>query len=208
MERNDVMKRLISRGFAAIFCVGLVACGGGDASDAADAADAPAPAAAPAPTAADAPSGGSLSMPDWMTVDEGAQTVTIDLMAGSTDAYNRWNYNGYGNGEATIVVPEGYEVTITFSNEDPATVHSVSVLDATDTMPMMFDDVPPVFDGAASSNPTSMLEATGAGASESFTFTASAAGDYALVCMIPAHAVTSMWIGFEVSASGESGIRM
>lgn len=200
------MKRLISSGFAAIFCVALVACGGGDSSD--DADTAPAPTAEPAPAAADAPAGGSLSMPDWVTVDEDARTVTIDLVAGSTDANNRWNYNGYSNGEATVVVPEGYAVTINFSNEDPANVHSVSVLDATDTMPMMFDDVSPVFDGGATSNPASMLEATGSGESESITFTASAAGDYALVCMIPAHAVTGMWIGFEVSASGESGVRM
>jgi len=35
-------------------------------------------------------------------VDDGARTVTIDLIAGSTDANNRWNFNGYANGEATV----------------------------------------------------------------------------------------------------------
>jgi uncharacterized cupredoxin-like copper-binding protein len=54
-----------------------------------------------------------------------------------------------------------------------------------------------------------MMESTApGGGAETITFTASTAGDYAIVCVIPAHALQGMWIGFEVSASGESGVRM
>jgi len=149
-----------------------------------------------------------VSAADWVTVDESAKTVTIHLIAGETDAYNRWNYNGFGNGEATVVVPVGYTVTIDLENRDPINFHSVAVLEAAGSFPAMFSDPAPVFEGAMSSEATSMTEATAPGESESITFTASTAGEYALVCLIPAHATTGMWIGFEVSASGDSGVRM
>jgi uncharacterized cupredoxin-like copper-binding protein len=50
-----------------------------------------------------------------------------------------------------------------------------------------------------------MQEATQPGASESISFTADAAGAYTLVCYIPAHAATGMWINFTVSADGAAG---
>ncbi len=95
-----------------------------------------------------------------------------------------------------------------FENVDPVNFHSVAVLEASASYPAVFSEYSAVFDGAETSNPMSMTDATAPNASETITFTASTAGEYALVCLIPAHAVTGMWIGFEVSASGESGIRM
>lgn len=208
---GDVMKRLLSTGLAGIFSFALVACGGGDAdSGSASPAPAPAPAAAPAAAPPAAAPAGALSDVDWITVDAAAQTVTINLIAGETADNNRWNFNGFSGGDATVVVPEGFAVTLNFSNEDPANMHSVAVLDAVSgTPPVMYaDDVSPVFAGAVTSNPTSMTESTASGQSETITFTAGAAGDYALICLIPAHAATGMWIGFEVSANGESGLKM
>lgn len=181
-----------------------LACGGGDGSDA--------PSPAPAPAAATAtPTAAATAVPaavEWISVDEGARTVVIDLVAGSTDSNNRWNFNGYANGDATVVVPEGYAVTLNFENRDPVNYHSVGVLEQAASYPAIFDAAVPVFEGAMTTNATSMTEATApGGGSESISFTASAAGEYALVCPVPAHAVTGMWIGFEVSASGESGLR-
>ena len=206
------MNRFISTGLATAVSLALVACGGGDAGADAEAdttATAEAPAAATPPAPAAAPSGGGmLSEAEWVTVDETARTVTIDLVAGQSAANNHWNFNGHVNGDATVVVPQGYEVTINLSNEDPVNFHSAAVLEASSTYPAMFDNPTPVFQGAMTSNATSMTEATASGESESITFTAGAAGSYALVCLIPAHATQGMWIGFEVSASGESGVRM
>ena len=181
-----------------------LACGGGDGSDA--------PSPAPAPAAATAtPTAAATAAPaavEWISVDEGARAVVIDLVAGSTDSNNRWNFNGYANGDATVVVPEGYAVTLNFENRDPVNYHSVGVLERAASYPAIFDAAVPVFEGAMTTNATSMTEATApGGGSESISFTASAAGEYALVCPVPAHAVTGMWIGFEVSASGESGLR-
>jgi D-aminopeptidase len=56
----------------------------------------------------------------------------------------------------------------------------------------------PVFAGAISSEPTSMTESTLTGELEFFTFTASEAGEYRLVCYVPGHALAGMWVRFVV----------
>lgn len=197
------MKRSTISAMLPLAAFSLFACGGGDGSDTPSPAPAPAPAAATPSAAPAAP-----ASVDWIAVDEGARTVVIDLVAGSTDSNNRWNFNGYANGDATVVVPEGYTVTLNFENLDPVNYHSVGVLERAASYPAIFDQAVPVFDGAMTTNATSMTEATApGGGTETISFTASAAGEYALVCPVPAHAVTGMWIGFEVSASGDSGLR-
>lgn len=150
---------------------------------------------------------GELSVPDWMSVDDDNETVTIELVSGETDANSSWNYNGYFNGEATVVVPEGYEVTIDLENADQAVAHSVGVDEQIGGYPATYEEVEPAFDGAVTSGATEMATATQPGESESITFTASEAGEYALVCYVPAHATQGMWIRFDVSAEGESGFR-
>ena len=147
-----------------------------------------------------------LEMPEWMSVDKAAKTVSIEIVAGKTDANNNWNFNGFVSGEATVVVPQGFTVEIVFKNNDPNMVHSIGVGERMDAYPAMIENPKPAFDGAISSNPTDMLNATKSGASETLTFTADNAGDYALICYIPAHATTGMWIGFTVSADGQAGL--
>ena len=181
--------------------VALFGCGNGEESspDPATEADAAATAdAAPSATMA----------ADWISVDDAARTVGIALVVGESEVNNRWNFNGYANGEATVVVPVGYTVTINFENQDPVHHHSVGVLAKEAIYPAIFDDVTPVFDGAMTSNATSMTAATApGGGTESITFVASEAGEYALVCAVPGHAIAGGWIGFEVSESGDSGLR-
>ncbi len=179
---------------SAIFTIALAACGDHSAGDAAD--------ASPALTE------GSLPTPAWLDVDENGRTVTIDLTAGLTATNQLWNFNGFAGGEATLVVPEDFTVTINFDSLDPANSHSVAVLPVSDSFPPTFRDPEPVFRGAMSADATSITEAQSADdPTQSFSFRASRAGRYALVCLVPAHAFTGMWIGFEVSASGASGLR-
>ena len=186
--------------------VALLGCGSGEEGGSPASSPGTAPEADAAPSAAAAP---SATMPaDWISVEDAARTVRVTLVAGETDANNRWNFNGYANGEATVVVPVGYTVTVNFENRDPVHYHSVGVLARAASYPAIFEEATPVFDGAITSNATSMTEATApGGGTESITFVASEAGEYALVCPVPAHAVTGMWIGFEVSEAGDSGLR-
>lgn len=144
-------------------------------------------------------------LPDWMQVNDSNQTVQMEVIAAKTSANSNWNFNGYANGNATITVPQGYEVTIEFSNEDPAVAHSLGIDERMDRWPATFSAPEPVFEGALTSNPTSMSRATAPGSSETITFTADQAGEYAMVCYIPGHATAGMWIYFNVSSDGTSG---
>ena len=134
-------------------------------------------------------------------------SVTIELTAGQTADNNYWNFNGFYGGTGEIVVPAGYSVTINFTNNDPGMAHSFGVDARTSGFPSMFTDPVPVFEGAISSNPTSLTDSTMPGESESITFTAAEAGEYSIVCFIPAHALTGMYLRFTVSADGEVGAR-
>ena len=194
------MKRSIKLGTTPLF-LALFACGGGE-----PASEAPATEAAGEPAAAEPAEAAAPAAADWFQIDEAGQTVTLNIVAGSTTDNNSWNINGYYNGNATVTVPEGYTVTVNFSTEDANMAHSLGVDERTGNFPPNISDPIPVFAGGISSDPTSLTSATMPGESESFSFTADAAGEYTLVCYIPGHAVTGMWIHFNVSADGSSGV--
>ena len=177
---------------ALLFALSIAACGGGEepAEEEAPAAEAPAP-AAPAPAGA----------ADWIRIDSAANTVTLDIVAGKDGTNNNWNFNGFANGGYTVTVPQGATVTINFSNNDANMGHSIGVAEKPAgpwpaTMPAT-----PVFTGGVSSNPTSMTESTMNGETETVTFTANRAGEFALVCYVPGHATAGMWINFTVGGA-------
>ena len=143
---------------------------------------------------------------DWMKVNKDEKTIALNIIAGSTDAFNYWNFNGYAQGSATITVPLGFKVNLEFTNNDPTMAHSIGVAPKMDTYPAMFDNPQPVFEGAISSNPTDMLNATKTGGSESLSFVASEAGEYVLICYVPGHAAVGMYVNFVVSAGGKAGV--
>jgi sulfocyanin len=202
------MKRTFA--FSTALLLALTACGGGEpAADMESGSEASEPAAeTEAPATAgepEAPAPGEMTMPDWYQYDEANNAVTLDIVSGNVPANNYWNYQGYANGEVTVVVPVGAEVTLNFTNEDPNMAHSIGVAPFTSNPPASVAP-DPVFEGAITSNATSMTEGTLTGESETITFTASEAGEYSLACYIPGHAVSGMWIGFNVSDAGDAGI--
>lgn len=167
-----------------------------------------APASATGSQPASAPSrarpGGPLESTAWFAVDHDARTVHMTVTAGATSAGNYWNFNGYMNGELLIAVPEGYQITIDFVNQDPTMPHSLGV--SAELNNFMTPIAPnPVFAGAITSNPTSMTGSTLPGATETITFTASEAGNYSLVCYIAGHTSVGMWIFFDVTTDGSAG---
>ena len=167
--------------------------------------DAPEPQPTPDPSAEPA-APAELTSADWLVVDHDAETVEIELVAGQSSGNNYWNFNGVHGGAGQITVPAGYEVTINLVNQDPNMAHSVGVGERQATYPANFSAVQPVFEGAVTSNPTSLTESTLPGETESITFTADAAGDYALICYVTGHAAAGMWLPFTVSADGEAGV--
>ena len=148
-----------------------------------------------------------MSMPAWMKVDKAKKTVSLDIHAGKTPDNNHWNFNGYYKGNATITVPQGYKVNIKFTNDDPSLAHSIGVDSAYTTFPATFTNPQPIFSGAISSDPTDPTKATQPNKSETVTFTADKPGSYTLNCFIPGHAMSGMWIHFDVSADGKAGVQ-
>ncbi|HKB55830.1 MAG TPA: sulfocyanin-like copper-binding protein [Ramlibacter sp.] len=202
-------------GALVISTAALVACGGGNktqnaadttaaATDTGAAAQAPAPAPAAAPAAAPQ---GPMTIPSWMKVDKSDKTVTLDIHAGQTADNNHWNYNGYYKGDAAVTVPQGYKVTIKFTNDDPSMAHSIGVDSAYTTFPAAFTNPQPIFPGAISSDPTDLTKATQPHKSQTLHFTAGKAGNYTINCFIPGHALAGMWIHFDVSTDGTVGLQ-
>lgn len=186
--------------FTSILALGLAACGG----DTADQTPPATPAAQPeAPAAPAAPA--VLSVPEWMTVDAAARTVTMTIVAGQSSANNYWNFNGNFGGTGGITVPEGYTVTINLENRDPAMAHSLGIGAVQATYPNQFAEVVPAFDGAVTESPTSMTASTLPGETETITFVANRAGDFAMICFVTGHAATGMWVPFTVSTDGAVG---
>ena len=148
---------------------------------------------------------GALSTPGWMQVDETARTVSMDIDAGESDVNNRWNFNGLYAENGRIVVPEGYQVTIDFTNSDPTQPHSLGIDEPMDTWPATFENPTPVFEGAITPDAGTTGTPAGGGTA-TITFTTGAAGEYAMVCYIAGHAVAGMVIPFEVSADGTVGV--
>jgi uncharacterized cupredoxin-like copper-binding protein len=161
-----------------------------------------APAAAPAAPAAT----GTLTVPGWMKVDKAKKMVAMDVVAGQTPDNNHWNFNGLDNGKATMVVPAGYTVRVSFKNNDPAVAHSFGIDTRTGDFPPTFDNPQPAFPGAISSNPTDPTKGTQPGKSETITFTASKPGQYSALCYMPGHAAAGMWVHFNVSGDGSVGV--
>lgn len=180
--------------------VALAACGGGEPAE--NAPEAP----ATAPAQAAAPSMSEMTMPDWFHVDEANKTVHVTITAGLTDVLNHWNFNGYTKGEATVTVPQGYTVMIDLVNNDPVMAHSLGISTVTSGFGAMLDGTV-AFDGAVTSNPESMTDATMPGETESISFVAATAGNYSMACFVVGHAATGMWIHFNVSADGSAGVQ-
>lgn len=146
-------------------------------------------------------------LPEWMSVDHAGKKVSITVVAGMDMSNNGWNYNTVSKGAKSIVVPVGYAVEIEFTNSDPTgVVHSLGIGQTSEVTSPLFTNPTPVFAGAISANAADPVNATAAGTTETISFVADAAGDYAIICYVPGHTLTGMWMGFRVAEDGSVGV--
>ena len=144
---------------------------------------------------------GEKITPSWMVIDNENKSVTFTL----TSAYNgnngSWNYNGFYNGSANLVVPQGWNVNLKFHNPDGNYRHSVAVI-------KMFDpnNVPQEADEqlVAIARAYRLSPANGClSCKEDVKFKAKnrddyTIGKYSVFCGVPGHGATGMWLGFSV----------
>jgi sulfocyanin len=146
------------------------------------------------------PAARQQTTPRWLVYNAKAHTATLTLLAVYGGGFD---FNGYGNGDMIFSVPAGTKVTVKFSNKDTADVHSAFFTPYTNRYGPFLEDESPAFKGASSPDPS---EGSLAGKTFTFTFTATPAGSYAIVCAVPGHAPSGMWDTFTVTKGGKAAI--
>lgn len=131
----------------------------------------------------------------------GATTHSVDvtIVAGKNATDGGFDFNGYQRGAMTLTVPVGWQVVVHFENAGAAP-HSMAVL-PTGAHQQVALPATPSFPGATTANFSAGIPK---GAKQTFTFTASKAGTYELICGCPAHGVAGMWDSLIVSATADA----
>ena len=134
-------------------------------------------------------------------IDNENKSVTFTL----TSAYNgnngSWNYNGFYNGSANLVVPQGWNVNLKFHNPDGNYRHSIAVIKMFDpnNVPQEADEQLVAIARAYSLSPVngclSCKEDVKFKAKNRDDYTI---GKYSVFCGVPGHGATGMWLGFSV----------
>jgi hypothetical protein len=132
-----------------------------------------------------------MSLDRWVTT-MGRKHAVITLVPGYNDAYNGFNFNGYGKGQVLVTVPRGWTITVRCENSRSSRLHSCAVVRGA-------GESTPAFPGATT---TSLARRRSA----SFTFAAEALGTYRLVCLVAHHEQAGEWDVLEVAAAGRPAV--
>ncbi len=153
------------------------------------------------------PAGGSGSTPsagaqvavnEFMTYDSAAKTVHLTLNAAWNNTMGGFNYNGGSMGRHTITFPQGWMVKVSFFNRDAIPHSAIVVLDQK-PIPMA-PERPDLPRGYTAHLTDGIQPVTG---TDEFSFRATKAGNYLIVCGVPGHAPSGMYIRVVVSADAK-----
>jgi sulfocyanin len=129
----------------------------------------------------------------YLKWDPKTRTVTFELIAGGEGAKSPFNFNGYIDGEANLVVPPGASVVMPFYQAD-GTPHSAEIIADTEPMPNMGST-----DAAIPRAYTSkVVEGLPQESRDTMRFTAPDEGSFRIFCGVPGHGLSGMWIRFTV----------
>lgn len=134
----------------------------------------------------------------WVSYDATTKTVTFALDAGARGTAGPFNFNGYTNGAATLVVPASSTVVMNFVNDD-GNPHSAELIADADPMPNMGGD--PAIPAAYTIDLTQGLPQ---GGKDVMRFTAPSTGSFRIFCGVPGHGLSGMWIRFKVDPAAKS----
>jgi len=137
-------------------------------------------------------------VPSWMTVDAASKTVTMDVVAGFNPNNSSWNFNGYYNGDMTVILPLDWNVRMTFTNHDAEVPHSLVVMTKVGPakLPLQAGREQAAFPRAYTKSPEQGLSA---GDHDVVAFKAKEAGKFLWICGVPGHAQSGMWTHLEIS---------
>jgi hypothetical protein len=129
---------------------------------------------------------------DFLRLGDKPKTVKLTVVAVWTAENYGMNFNGFAKGNALYTIPKGWTVEVTYINPSPIP-HSLIVVEKADTKKLQVPE--PYFKGAGVPDHIKGLSY----GTHQFSFTADEAGEYALACGFPAHALNGHWIGLDIS---------
>jgi sulfocyanin len=183
---------------AVLRAVLLIGAGSGVAAAQGSAASTPkADALAAAAKVAAAP--GAVKVNEFMSYVPATKTVEVALIGAYNSNLGGFNFNGGANGDHMITVPQGWTVRMHVLNVD-AIPHSAIVINEVKPIPSAPDQ--PAIPRAYSTHVTDGLAPVDG--ADLMNFRATKAGHYMLVCGVPGHGPSGMWIWFEVSAEAQA----
>jgi sulfocyanin len=145
-----------------------------------------------------ATAGAAQGPSQWVSWNAANKTVTFTLEAGAPSSSGPFNFDGYSNGKATLVVPAGSTVVMNFSNHD-GTPHSAELIPDQDPMPNMAGD--PAIPAAYTKDVDQGLPQ---GGTDVIRFTAPPSGTYRIFCGVPGHGLSGMWIRFKADPAART----
>lgn len=137
--------------------------------------------------------------PTWLSFDPAAKTARFQLIAGLTGLNGALNFNGFRDGELTLVVPVGWTAEIAFKNHDGMLPHSAEVISPQTPLPTQ--PVSPAIPRAFTLKLATGLPPQG---TDVMRFAAQPAGEYLIFCGVPGHGAAGMWIRLRVSATTQT----
>ena len=135
-----------------------------------------------------------ITAADFLKLSDKPKTAKIILVAVFNSANYGMNFNGFSHGKAIYTIPTGWTVEVTFINPSPIP-HSAIVVEKDTTRKLQLGE--PYFKGGGVTKPEVGIAFNKA----DFSFVADEAGEYALACGFPAHAINGHWLAFNVSDS-------
>lgn len=128
----------------------------------------------------------SAPLDEWLSYDAATNTVTFELIAGP------FTFNGYRDGGATLLVPSKATIVMNFVNKD-GTPHSAIVISGDGSIPSAptDPDIPRAYTNK-------VLEGLPQEAKDVMRFPVPESGTYRIVCGVPGHGLSGMWIWLKV----------
>jgi uncharacterized cupredoxin-like copper-binding protein len=140
--------------------------------------------------------GQSVSRSSILTVDESASTAHLLLVSSATGTDGGFNFDGYGDGAMTVVVPIGWRVEVNCKNASATLSHSCAIVDDAPLSPF---GSAVAFAGASTPDPKSGVPPN---VSDHFSFVASRLGMYRIACLVSGHEIDGMWDWLQVTPGG------
>jgi plastocyanin len=144
------------------------------------------------PVAAPAAQSTAAADSEYVKWDAASKTVTFRLVAGP------FEFNHFTNGGGTLTVPPGSTNVWNFLQND-GTPHSAEVASGTGPVPNSGGDpaIPRAYTNKA-------VEGMAQGETDVIRFTAPDTGSYRIICGVPGHALSGMWIWLKIDPAAKT----